>query len=214
MNSRQFLMLAMMTVMLTAVGCKKSNDNTQSSARATGRAATAPVTSATSASGTQTTYVVADSNSSSAFQANIKNLVSAQLDPQYLGYVSPTSGVLLRAYVEVNTSGQVVTNTSRMTMEIYDEYTNQVDSSGNRIPPVTMTLPAVSGYGYNGQFQITFQDSFGRIEMYGNFNNGGALTGQVFFANYRNFDGTASSASSLTGLGSFQVGTCGFFKCY
>lgn len=216
---RVVLMTGLLLLTLGSVGCKKSsNDNSQQVTARNARQAATPVPNQTTnpATGqtttTATTYVTTDAANATAFQGALKSLISGQMDPQYLGYVSPTDGVMLRAYVEVDSSGRVVPQNSRLSLEIKDEYTNQTDSSGNRIPSVTMTLPASSGYAYNGQVQLVFQDSVGRIEVYGTFQNGAVMSGQVWFANTKKWDGSSVSAS-LVGLGNFQIQTCGFFRC-
>lgn len=205
---------------VSGAGCKKSsNDNTQAVQARDGRASVAPPTpiSTNPQTGqtytTASSYVTTDSGNNAAFQTALKSLVSGQMDPQYLGNVSATDGVILRAYIEVDQSGHVVPQTSRISIEIRDEYANQTDSAGNRIPPVTLTLPASSGYAYNGKAQLVFTDSIGRIEIYGSYSNGGSFSGNVWFANTRKFDGSTVNAQ-LSGLGNFQVQTCGFFKCY
>lgn len=216
---RTVLGAGLILLMLGTVGCKKSsNDNSQQVTARNARAAVTPPPAQTvnPATGqvhtTAIGYVVTDTANAQAFQGALKSLVSGQMDPQYLGYVSPTDGVMLRAYVEVDAQGRVVPQNSRLSLEIKDEFTNQSDSSGNRIPSVTMTLPASSGYAYNGQVQLVFQDSVGRIEIYGTFQQGGVMNGQLWFANNLKWDGSTVS-TQLTGLGNFQIQTCGFFRC-
>lgn len=216
---RTVLGAGLILLMLGTLGCKKSsNDNSQQVTARGARATAVPPPAQTvnpttgQVSTTATAYVVTDGANAQAFQTALKSLVSGQMDPQYLGYVSPTDGVMLRAYVEVDAQGRVVPQNSRISVEIRDEFTNQTDSAGNRIPPVTMTLPASSGYAYNGQVQLVFQDSVGRIEIYGQFQNGGIMNGQLWFANTRNWEGSAVS-TQLTALGNFQIQTCGFFRC-
>lgn len=216
---RSILGASLLLLTLGLTGCKKSsNDNSQQVTARNGRTSVAPpptqITNPQTGQtyNTGTAYLVTDAANATAFQSALKSLVSAQMDPQYLGYVSSTDGVMIRAYVEVDGQGRVVPQNSRLSIEIKDEFTNQTDSSGNRIPSVTMTLPASSGYAYNGQVQLVFQDSAGRIEVYGTFQNGSIMNGQLWFANSRKWDGSAVS-SQLTGLGNFQVQTCGFFRC-
>jgi len=220
--SRVVMGIGLAVIMLGAAGCKKSsNDNSQQVAARSARQSVAPAPVATQTNPTtgqvyttQSAFVTTDAANSHAFQAALKSLVSGQMDPQFLGHTSPSDGVALRAYVEVDAQGRVVPQNSRLSLEIRDEFTNQSDSAGNRVPPITMTLPAVSGYAYNGQTQLVFQDSVGRIEIYGTFQSGpnASMTGQVWFANTKKFDGSAVT-SQLVGLGNFQMQTCGFFKC-
>lgn len=218
---RHVLGAGLIFLMLGTVGCKKSsNDNSQQVTARNARAAAAPVpvnavNPATGQVTTATAYVTTDASNATAFQGAIKSLVSGQMDPQYVGYVSATDGVMIRAYVEVDAQGRVVPQNSRLSLEIRDEFTNQTDSSGTKIPPITMTIPATSGYAYNGQVQLVFQDSVGRIEIYGSFagqSGGGLMNGQVWFANNKKWDGS-TTATTLTGLGNFQMQTCGFFRC-
>jgi hypothetical protein len=218
---KNILGAGLVLIMFGSVGCKKSsNDNSQSVAARSARQSVAPAITTNTVNpmtgqnytSAATAPVTTETANSTAFQAALKSLVSGQMDPQFLGYASPTDGVMLRAHVEIDAQGRVVPQNSRLSLEIRDEYTNQSDSSGNRIPPVTMTLPASSGYAYNGQIQLVFQDSVGRIEIYGTFQSGGIVNGQLWFANTKKWDGS-SAATSLIGLGNFQVQTCGFFKC-
>lgn len=217
--AQAILGLSLMVLMLGTVGCKKSsNDNSQQVAGRSARQGSGviPNQQVNPQTGqvftTQTAYVSTDANNGPAFQDALKSLVSGQLDPQFLGYTSPSEGVIIRAYIEVDQQGRVVPQNSRMSLEIRDQLSNQIDASGNRVPPITITLPATSGYAMNGQVQIMFQDSIGRIDIYGSYQNGGALSGQVWFANNRKFDGSNVS-SQLMALGNFQMQTCGFFKC-
>lgn len=220
-GARGMLLMGLFLTLAVSAGCKKSNDNSQQIAGRSARGSMMGAvpygqTQVNPQTGqvyqTQTAYVTTQASYSDSFQAQVQALVSGQMDPQYLGRVSPTDGVMIRAYVEVDQQGRVIPQNSKISIEIRDEYTNQRDSSGNVIGPVTMTVPAYQGYAYNGQLQLVFQDSVGQVAVVGAYQNGGILNAQFYFANSRRFDGTSVNMQ-MTALGNFQMQTCGFFRC-
>lgn len=221
MYSRSIKAISLIVLVAFSAGCAKSNDNDQPIQDRTSRGLyTPPAPQVDSATGRQipveTSYVVGSNSDPAAYQAMIKNLVLPQIDPQYLGNVDSSTGVVMEAFVSLNkVNGSVIPSQSRVVLQIRDEYTGAVDSgSGQPIPPVTMVIAGASGTYSGGALRMLFQDCAGQVEIQGSV-SGQYFTGNVFFTNNKKADCSTSlpGAPQRYFLGTFQVQTCGFMTC-
>lgn len=221
MFARSFKFTLLIAVLVIGAGCSKSNDNSQPIEGRISRGVYSPpapqVDPVTGQSiQVQTSYVVGDNSNLSNYQSMIKNLVLPQIDPQFVGNVDPSTGVVMEAFVSLNkVTGAVNPSQSRVVLQIRDEYTGAIDSgSGQPIPPVTMVVAGSSGAFNGNALQMVFQDCAGQIEIQGSV-SGQFFVGNVFFTNTKKAD----CSTVLPGnpvryfLGTFQVQTCGFMTC-
>jgi hypothetical protein len=137
------------------------------------------------------------------FNGAIAALVSATLQPEDLGYVNPLSGVKLKGYVELDHQGRMLPSNSQIKIEIHDEFTGQ-SQNGVTIPPIIISVPGASGFASGGQAQLRFEDQLGWIQLNGTYGDGGRFFGVLSFQN--------SNGRSGENL-SFEIETCGFFRC-
>lgn len=147
--------------------------------------------------------IFTDARYAAEFNGAIAALVSATMRDSDLGYVSPLSGVKLKGYVELDPQGRMLPYNSQILIEIYDEFTGQVQN-GVTIPPIKIGVGGSSGYATGGQVQLKFEDQYGWILLNGTYQDGGRLTGSLSFQNYNGRQGEGLS---------FEVETCGFFRC-
>lgn len=152
-------------------------------------------------------WVYLQSNDTYSFTEAIRGLVSASMDPQELGHVSNYGDVALIGYIDMNQQGTINPSNSRLRIEIWDDYARAGSAS-----EIALQFNALSTYNYNGnQITLVFQDAFGEITVYGQFNNQSDFYGTVSYRNKQSYAGGTNYASGT--IGSFQVPYCGFFRC-
>jgi len=148
--------------------------------------------------------IFSDARYSSEFNGALRALVSASMDSQDLGHVNPLSGVKLKGYVELDNQGRLLPSTSQIVIEIHDEFTSQIQN-GISIPPIQIAVMGESGFASGSQVQLKFQDQYGWIFLTGSYTDGGRFSG---FLSFQNSNGRAGEGLS------FEVETCGFFRCH
>lgn len=143
----------------------------------------------------------------------IQSFVSGFMNPSELGQVQ---GIVFEGSVTGNGVYQAVMGQgqaqigpqSTFGMLIYDSYVGQKDSQGQAIPPISVYISpekggTASGSIQGGQAQVVFQDRYGSIILVGQVNPQ-VFQGEIQFQN---------NGGSSGSLGTFQVATCGFFRC-
>lgn len=199
-------------VMLAA--CDQSSNNSPRAASTTVRVAT-PTALAVStvnctATGQSTNGRIYDSSYSGMFENNVKDFVSATINPDELGSIDGSAysntGVTFQMTVKANTSGQITLDQSTASISIYDSYVGQLDASGRQIRPYVITFDKASAgsFATAGNSTITFKDQYGEVTFTGTLNTT-AFTGTVTFKNYSSLDGSGAIAGTL---GSFQIARC------
>jgi hypothetical protein len=143
------------------------------------------------------------------FTEAMRALVSATMEPEYLGRVA-VDQVFLRAYVETDQSGNVIPSSSRVEIEIRDEWTGQRDPEGV-IPPVIIRVQALNGIARDGQATIVFADSYGNLEFSGRYENPtqNNLNSATFRGEFKFHNSNGRRGNGLA----FEIATCGFFRC-
>jgi len=147
--------------------------------------------------------IFTDARFANEFNGAIAALVSVTTQPEDLGYVNPTSGVKLKGYVELDDQGRMLPSNSQIRIEIHDEFTGQ-SQNGVMIPPILISVPGASGFASGGQAQLRFEDQYGWILLAGTYREGERFSGVLSFQN--------SNGRSGENL-SFEIETCGFFRC-
>lgn len=149
-----------------------------------------------------------------SFEQAVQGLVSATLDPRSLGAVSgergSTNGVQLRLFLK-RTSNYSASSDSRIELRIVDSYTGTKDSSGKLIQAYPIVINGASQAIVDStrqQFNITFADSYGKVQVIGWWNQQ-LMSGTISYENSRHATGGVP-ASGL--LGSFELPTCGVFQ--
>lgn len=222
---KRISVVALAAIALTGVGCVQSSPSSDSKviqdrvSRGGAATYTGQVNPTTGqVTPVETSYVVGSSVAGD-YQAVVKALVAPQIDPQYLGCVDPQSGVLMQAFIDINTStGAVIPSKSSLTLQIKDEFVGQADpNTGKPIPPISMTLAGSSGTLTGNQLRMVFQDCAGEVVIQGTYNNmsPSMFAGVVTFTNSKKSDCKTPlvGAGQPNVLGSFQVQTCGFMRC-
>jgi hypothetical protein len=153
--------------------------------------------------------IFVSSEYSSKFTEAMRALVSATMTPESLGEVE-IDKVFLRAYVEIDSAGKVIASSSRVEIEIHDEFTGQKDEEGE-IPPVIIRVQALEGQARNGRAEITFRDTYGTLQFKGNYEipTQANLNSATFRGEFRFQNNNGRFGDGL----SFEIATCGFFRC-
>lgn len=210
----------MMGVLLLAVlslsACGKKEG---SGVRVAGRGAATGVaqggTSGTSGTcGAQSTGKIFDAYASSTFEQQVKNFVSATLDPQSLGSISGNindrTGIDFNATFRFDSNGNVVAAESKVHIKIFDSFVGQV-YNGQTIQPYEVAFTAASEGMIDRntrQFQVRFKDSYGEIVFQGSYDNSLAQ-GTVYYQNYTAVQGYQPTSGTL---GSFRIYACSLIK--
>jgi hypothetical protein len=156
-----------------------------------------------------------DSSQQDSFMQSVFDLVSSTMSPDLLGYVScthaDTTGVRFKGYIEVDSSGNVVTSNSTLRLIVWDSEAGTQTSVGQTIPEYPIDFSrAQSGTVQGSHADLVFSDDYGDIRFSGNFDQT-YFRGTMSFTNRRSFDN--STPRSGTFPGEFVVKTCGFFRC-
>lgn len=206
MKSKKAL-IALGTLMLLAMGCgKKNDDSVNVASRSVNRGGALQTTANQSAYYTGVPgKVYSDPAYAEAFSEAMRRLLSASIDEKYIGSIG-INDVVLKGYIEFDGYGALVAGKSVMSLEIRDSFVGQ-NQDGQTVKPMVITLPATGGQITGGQARLTFGDSYGTITLNGTYTNGanGQYSGTLSFQN--------NDGGSGEGL-SFQITTCGFFRCY
>ena len=206
MNMKQFTFLLVILSQVLIAGCqnKKSENNHIERRLARGTGAQLPAAQSGQFGYQQSVgRIFVNSQYAQEFNGFFAALISATLDPKDLGYIDPQNGVRFKGYVEIDAFGRGLVGSSRIQIEIHDSFTGQMDQ-GQKIQPILIDVPLVSGNAYNGVAELVFQDQHGWIRLSGRFKNGQNFTGELSFANQNGREGSGVS---------FVISTCGFFRC-
>jgi hypothetical protein len=166
--------------------------------------------------------VSASASQQSLFQDGVEGYVDAMLPAEYLGFVSATAtngtGFFFGAKVALQTgvlnpsasSAQInIRPDSKLYTEIRDEYTDRLDSAGEKVPAIVRGFVTASGYVQGNRAYLKFTDKYGSVVMEGTF-NATNFVGLFFYDNVL----TAGTGPIAAGeVGQFEVPTCQFFRC-
>lgn len=151
-----------------------------------------------------------DQSYSGMFENNVKDFVSATLNPAELGSIDGSAygntGVIFQMTLKSSTAGQIALDQSSAKISIYDSYVGQLDSNGQQIRPYDISFDKASAGNFTnaGNSTVTFKDQFGEVTFTGTLNSS-SFTGTVTFKNYTSWDG----GGGVTGtLGTFQIARC------
>ncbi len=153
-----------------------------------------------------------------AFEEAVKGLLSTDIRPEYIGYVSATgengSGVFFGGQVRlVNGSitsgfGGTIANDSHIIIQVRDYIPNM--SNVPILPAIQ--LRAAQGQVSGNYAQIVFYDGYGMVQLTGYIDIQRQLfTGIVKYDNYVLYDGSRPGAAGT--LGDFSIPLCSFFAC-
>jgi len=159
--------------------------------------------------------ITSDSAYGQQFTAAVLGLLSASMSTSNVGAIDPTTGVTFQGYVQIDNSGNLVPSGSVLAITVNDYFSAngvQDPNTGQPVPPIYISVPATSGYAYNGNATLTFGDNFGSITLTGTYGAAnGQFSGSVSYQNQQNQDSGSPHSSSY--MGSFTIQTCGFFRC-
>lgn len=150
------------------------------------------------------------------FEARVKGLLSATIDPNEIGQISSSpsdqTGVRFQGQIKIETNGTVNLAQTKILIKVYDSFVLQSATDGtNQYQPIPIEFTSASSGQFNmqtGSGYVIFKDQYGEIRFDGNL-SGEYLSGQVSFVNSVNVTG-GSAASGV--LGQFYVARCGIIK--
>jgi len=150
------------------------------------------------------------------FEARVKGLLSATIDPSEIGTISSSAndqtGVRFQGTIKVDSNGSVNLQESKILIKVYDSFVLQSASDGsNQYQPIPIEFTTAASGQFNmqtGSGYVIFSDQYGDVRFDGNL-SGEYLSGQVSFVNRTNVTG-GSAASGV--LGQFYVARCGIIK--
>lgn len=152
------------------------------------------------------------------FQEAVVGLLSTDIRPEYIGYVSANgqngSGVFFGGRVRLTSGslttgfGGVIASDSSIVIQVRD-YAPQFQN----VPPLpAIELKTAQGQISGNDVQIVFWDAYGAIEMRGQIDSArGVFTGVIKYDNNITYDGRQPGAAG--NLGNFSIPICSFFAC-
>lgn len=206
---------------LTLMGCQKKNNNSVpiSPAEARGMRVDGGNHSAVPNSGIG--IIGADGTYWQDFQNAMGALVSATMDPNALGEVSPVAGdpTGVRFWGQINLDlgpldvvdmpqTSVLPN-SWLEIVIWDSYAGTPNEDGEILPEIRISFPrAQGGFVVHDYAELYFEDEYGQIVLEGRF-DASYFEGTLHFSNRVAWDGGPAGEGTL----SFSIPTCEFFRC-
>ena len=155
-----------------------------------------------------------DVNSSPQFEAQVKNFVSATLDPQSLGSISGNindkTGIDFSGTFKFDGQGNLVPGSSSLLIKIFDSFVGQVHE-GQTVTPYMIEFTAATEGRIDRntrQFQIKFRDNYGDITFNGSYNNQ-IVEGTVAYKNATAVNGYQPTQGTL---GNFRAYSCALIK--
>lgn len=153
-----------------------------------------------------------------AFQEAVIGLLSTDIRPEYIGYVSATgengSGVFFGGHVKLTSgsvlggTGGVIAGDSHIVIHVRDH----VPQHQNPPPLPAIQLRAAQGQIWGNNVQIVFWDAYGAVELTGQIDaQRQVFTGVMKYDNYILYDGSRPGAAGT--LGDFTIPLCSFFAC-
>lgn len=214
--------LTMVVLAFAMAGCQKAADTTRigNAGPRAGGATNTSIPNNLVLNG----IVMADPSYQSQFQQAVLDFMEAQIDPQYVGYVSAQgkdqTGVFVAGRVELANGQPLMINqnqyqqnqgridilpTSELLVAVYDKFANQSNLPGL---PVTW-LRQAQGYIQNGQVYLDFYDNYGKVTLEGTYNSQSAKL-RFTYDTLRTFDGKTGYRGVM---GDLSIPTCQFFRC-
>lgn len=164
-------------------------------------------------SGVGTIFDAGQAGAAGTFEARVKALLSASVNPAEVGTISSAAndvtGVRFKGIIKLDAAGNVQAAASNITIEVYDSIT----LSGQE--PIRLEFSTSSGAQITGQFNtqtgdgtVTFSDGYGNIQFAGRI-DAQNFSGTVRFQNTQNITGAANASGTL---GQFTVARCGIIQ--
>jgi hypothetical protein len=219
--------LLLSLIALSFVGCNPKQDSTK---RTSGNARVSTIAGDTTGAFTQTNCGNNLSNigtiydqgtqaslySTGNFEARVKGLLSATINPSEIGQISSgpsdQTGVRFQGQIKVESNGSVNLAQTKILIKVYDSYVLQSATDGtNQYQPIPIEFTSASSGQFNtstGSGYVVFRDQYGEIRFDGNL-SGDYFTGQVSYVNTTNVTGGSASQGVL---GQFYVARCGIIK--
>jgi hypothetical protein len=149
---------------------------------------------------------------SGQFASRLDSFVSVSLAPGNLGDVEATygaaSGVEVQMQAIFTQQGQFISQDAFLEIVINDSRVGEVDvTTGEAIEPYVVSLAQATAGSYNPatrQYQITYQDDYGRVIVEGAI-QGSEFVGIIRFQNNVSWDGSSGQSGTL---GMIRVPAC------
>ncbi len=199
---------------LTLSACAKKEDSFGRTADRTGNGITSANQTVNCPSASYAWGKIFDQNNSANFETQVKAFVSTNMDPNSLGSISgninDATGVDFNGLFKFDSSGNLVADSSSITIRIFDSYTKQV-VNGQTVQPYDVTFSKAKSGTINRssrQINVVFEDEYGSITITGTY-NGQTVEGTVAFKNYKAVSGYTAQSGTL---GSFRNYQCAMIQ--
>lgn len=152
------------------------------------------------------------------YNQQIKNYVSATMDPAQFGHVASSlaeqertqTGVRFYGIVALTANGYVDTNNSNMVLYIWDDMVGKTAPDGSTITAYVASFTRLSQAQVdNTRARLQFENDYTRIVLDGVYSSG-IYEGTM---SYETLVAIAGGARKSGNLGTFRIVTCEFFQC-
>ena len=207
LNGLRIMLVSIIGLSLLLTACGRTSKS-ESIRGTTGTAGIVSTLAETCANGNSAIGVIYD-NGTGQFQNQVAAYLSSWMNPAELGAVdgspnSTTTGVDFKAKLKFTVAGQVDVANTGLEITVKDSYTVQGQ------PPISMAnydQTAISGSTNTTAktFTVTFQDTYGKVVMSGQYDANFAW-GTVQFQNSKAYTGYTPQSGTL---GAFKISKCG-----
>jgi hypothetical protein len=214
---KKSVMGTVLLAMLTLASCAKKDDSsTRSATRAGNGIAPSSTTNSCSNPTTMAWGKIYDPNNSNStsFESQVKDFVSATLDPESFGTISGNindrTGLDINLSLPFDSSGNLIIASAEISIKIVDSFVGQ-NYQGTVVAPYYVTFSQAKSGSYNRntrQVTAVFEDEYGSITISGSTDGQQYVTGTVSYQNYKSVVGTAKAGT----LGAFKTYTCATIK--
>lgn len=154
-----------------------------------------------------------DSNGDIDFENRVKLFLSAAVNPNDVGSISPmpngSTGVRFNGAVKLDAQGNVQLSSSKISIKIYDSY---VVFGGAQYAAIPIDISVASEGKFNpstGTGYVVFKDKYGEVRFDGQI-DAQYFKGQVSYKNYATVIANSQPASGT--LGQFYIARCGMIQ--
>lgn len=148
----------------------------------------------------------------SANQQRVGDMIAAQWDPQYMGYIDNDS-VIVAGYIETTANGQINGAASKLQIWVNDSYAKEYAqyNEGEPIDPYYIEINGQATGTANGSvMNVVFRGTHHEITLTGNY-NAQSFNGNISVRNLQDFQGGTLRNPGM--IGSFSIQTCGLLNC-
>lgn len=225
------LTLLVAVVAVSTSGCGKPNSKAPiSNAAARGQRAGGTGINGTNTGGTidgsmlQGQVFQFTDETSNDFQDAVKGFLSANMAPEYIGFVegdyrntNQATGFYFGGKVSTqqrfnpNGMNSSITSSGVFAIAVYDSFTGKTDEKGEVLKPVSIRYTQIGGQVNGKSIHLEAADQLGRVILKGEV-VGSNFEGRMYYINQETYNGAAPSLRE-EGIGWFRIPACSLFNC-